>query len=242
VDGHAWVAEDAVVDGARVEAFAWVGPGARVGKGSWLEAGVYVGEGVEIGQDCHLMAHSVVCAGCRLGNGVRLNPGAVVGGEGFGFVPQPQGHVKIPQVGVVELEDDVEVGSNTCIDRATLGVTRVKRGAKLDNLVQVGHNVEIGEGCFLVSFSGVAGSSRLGRGVVMAARAGVTGHLEIGDGVQIGPAAGVLQDQPPGIRVSGIPAFEHGQWLRASTVFRQLPKLMNRLRDLEARLAELEKT
>ena len=241
VDPRAAVAADAVVEGATVEAFAWVGPGARVGPGSWIESGAYVGAGAEVGRTCRLMPHSVVAAGCRLGDRVWLNPGAVLGGEGFGFAPSPEGHVKIPQVGRAVLEDDVEVGANSCVDRATMGETTVRRGAKLDNLVQVAHGAEIGEGCLLVAYAGVAGSAKLGKGVIMAAKSGVINHAEIGDGAQIATGSRVLRSQPAGARLCGYPAIDQRQWLRAVTKFADLPAMAKRLRKLEARVAELEK-
>ncbi len=241
VDPRAAVAEDAVVEGATVEAFAFVGPGARIGPGSWIESSAYVGAGAEMGKSCRLMPHSVVVAGCRLGDRVWLNPGAVVGSEGFGFAPSPAGHVKIPQTGRAVIEDDVEIGANSCVDRATMGETTVRRGAKLDNLVQVGHGAEIGEGNFLAAFAGVAGSARLGKGVVLAAKSGVANHLEIGDGVVAATGARVLKAQPDGARVAGYPAIDHKQWLRAATRFADLPEMARRIRKLEARLAELEK-
>lgn len=240
VDPRAAVAPDAVVDGATIEAFASVGPGAVVGPGSWLEPGAVVGAGSAVGRDCRLMSHAVVCAGCTLGDRVWLNPGAVVGGEGFGFAPTAQGHVKIPQVGRAVIEDDVEIGANSCVDRAALGETRVRRGAKLDNLVQVGHAAEVGEHSLMVACSGVAGSSRLGRGVTLAAKAAVLGHLEIGDGVQVGVASVVHGDLPAGARVTGVPAIEHRRWLRAATAFGDLPDLVREVRELRARVAELE--
>jgi UDP-3-O-[3-hydroxymyristoyl] glucosamine N-acyltransferase len=240
VDPAAHVAADAQVDGARIEAFAWIGPGARVGAGSWIEAGAVVGAGAVIGQDCRLMPHSVVTQSCTLGDRVWLNPGAVVGGEGFGFVRGPGVPLKIPQAGNVVIEDDVEIGTNSCVDRAAMGTTRVRRGAKLDNLVQVGHAAEIGPGCFMVAYSGVAGSSKLGAGVTLAARAAVLGHLDIGDGVQVGVASAVHDDQPAGARVTGVPAIAHATWLRAATAFSELPDLIKHLRALEARVAELE--
>lgn len=241
VDPAAWVAPDAVVQGATIEAFAWIGPGAVVGPGTWVEAGATVGPGAVIGPDCRLMSRSVVCAGCALGARVWLNPGAVVGAEGFGFAPTAAGLVKIPQVGRAVVEDDVEIGANSTVDRAALGETRVGRGAKLDNLVQVGHGAEIGPHNCLVAYSGVAGSSRLGRGVTLAAKAAVLGHLQIGDGVSVGVASIVHDDQPAGARVSGVPAIEHRRWLRAATAAAELPDLLRQVRALEARLARLER-
>lgn len=240
VDPRAWVAPDAAVDGATVEAFAWVGPGARVGAGSWLETGAVVGPGASVGRDCRLMPHSVVCAGCRLGDRVWLNPGAVIGGEGFGFAPTAEGNLRIPQTGRAVLEDDVDVGANSCVDRAAMGDTVVRRGAKLDNLVQVGHGAEIGEGDLLAGQSAVAGSARLGKGVILAGRAGVSNHLTVGDGAQIAAGAIALSDQPAGARLAGVPAIDHKTWLRASAAYAELPALIRRVRALEKRIAELE--
>lgn len=229
------------VDGATVMAFAWVGPGAEVGPGTVLHPHSYVGVGARVGRDCVLMAGSVVADGCVLGDRVWLNPGAVVGGEGFGFVPTAQGHVKIPQTGRAVVEDDVEIGANSNVDRAAVGDTVVGRGTKVDNLVQVGHAAVVGPDCLLVAYAGVAGSTRLGRGVVLAARAGVLGHLEVGDGVQVAAYGLVTEDTPAGARRSGIPAIEHRRWLRVAASLPGLPELEARVRALEARLAKEEK-
>ncbi len=240
VDERAWIGEGAQVEGARIEAFAWIGPGAVIGPGTHVEANAVVGADARVGRDGRLMSGSVVGEGCILGDRVWLNPGAVVGGEGFGFAPGPEGLLKIPQIGTVIIEDDVEIGANSCVDRATMSVTRVRRGAKLDNLVQIGHGAEVGEHNLLVAFSGVAGSTRLGRGVALGARAAVLGHLEIGDGVQVGASSTVHDDQPAGAKVTGTPAIEHRRWLRAATAFGELPELLTRMRTLEARVLELE--
>ena len=234
------MAADAVVEGATVEALAWIGPGARVGAGSWIEAGAFVGAGAAVGRDCRLMAHSVLCAGCALGDRVWLNPGAVVGGEGFGYARTPEGHLRIPQAGRVVIEDDVDVGANSCIDRASMGATRIRRGAKLDNLVQIAHGVEVGEDSLVVAMAGIAGSTKLGRNVIMAAQSGASGHLTLGDGVQIAAASAAFADQPAGARIAGVPGIDHQTWLRASTAFAQLPALLKRVRALERRVAELE--
>ena len=186
------------------------------------------------------MPNAVVMDRCTLGDRVWLNPGAVVGGEGFGFAPGPSGHTKIPQAGDVCIESDVEVGANSCVDRAAMGTTTIRAGAKLDNLVQVGHAAEIGAGSLMVAYSGVAGSSTLGRGVVLAARAAVLGHLEIGDGVHVGVASVVSKDQQAESRVTGIPAIEHRRWLRAATAFSEIPEMLTRIRELEQRIADLE--
>lgn len=240
VDPRAHVADDAVVDGATIEAFAWVGPGAVVGSGTWVETGAVVGAGAVVGRDARLMPHSVVCEGCVLGDRVWLNPGAVVGGEGFGFAPTAEGNIKIPQVGRAVVEDDVELGSNACVDRAALGETIVRRGAKLDNLTQVGHAAEIGEHTLMVAYSGVAGSAKLGRRVALGARGTVLGHIEVGDGVQVGVGGVLHRSVPAGQRVSGVPAIPHKAWLRAASSFKDLPELVRELRRLTARVAELE--
>jgi len=240
VDSLAWVSPSATVDGARIEAFAWIGAGATVGPGTWVETGAVVGEDAVVGSACRLMPKSVVMGGCRLGDRVWLNPGAVIGGEGFGFAPGTEGHTKIPQAGGVELGDDVEIGANSCVDRAAMETTHVRDGAKLDNLVQVGHAADVGEHSLMVAYSGVAGSTRLGRGVVLAAKAAVLGHLEIGDGTQVGVSSAVTKDQPPGSRVTGVPAIEHRRWLRSAKAFESLSELTKKVAALERRIRELE--
>jgi len=240
VHPSAVVADDARVEGAQIQALAFVGAGAVVGPGSVLEPGSHVGAGAVVGSGCRLMANSVVCAGCELGERVILNPGAVVGAEGFGFAPTAQGNVKIPQVGRAVVESDVELGANSCVDRAALGETRVGRGAKLDNLVQIGHAAQVGEHALLVAYAAVAGSTRLGRRVTLAARALVLGHLQLGDGVQVGASSMVTRDQPAGARVSGSPAFEHRGWRRAALALKELPAALRQLRGLQRRVAELE--
>ena len=231
-----------VAPSATVEAFAWIGPDAVIGAGCWIEAGVRVGAGAVVGADCRLMANSVVCDGCCLGARVWLNPGAVVGAEGFGFAPTATGNLKIPQVGRAVLEDDVELGANTCVDRAALAETRVGQGTKTDNLVQIGHAAQVGRHNLMVAYAGVAGSSRLGERVVLAARAAVLGHITVGDGAQVGVSSAVHGDVPPGARVTGVPAIEHRTWLRAASAFGDLPDLMREVRRLEARVETLEAT
>ncbi len=224
--------------GARVMAFAFIGPGATVGEGTVVQPHCYVGAGATVGRDCLLMAGSVVMEGCRVGDRSVLNPGAVIGGEGFGFVPTPEGLVKIPQTGRAVVGDDVEVGANSCVDRAALGATLVGNGSKLDNLVQVGHGAEIGEHNVLVAYSAVAGSTRTGKGVTMAARTLLLGHLDIGEGATIGAMSMVTGDVPAGARRTGVPALEHRDWLRVANATKELPALLKRVAALERRLAD----
>jgi UDP-3-O-[3-hydroxymyristoyl] glucosamine N-acyltransferase len=231
---------------AQILPLASVGPGARVGARTILHPGVHLGAGAQVGDDCLLHPGVVVRDGCVVGDRVILQPGCVIGSDGFGFAFDPEGdgggprHHKVPQVGTVVVEDDVEIGANSAVDRAALGVTRIGRGTKIDNLVQIGHNVEVGPLSLLVSQVGVAGSTRLGAGVVVGGQVGIVGHLHIGDGVKIGAQSGVMRDLQPGEVVSGSPSMPHAQWLKSVAALEQLPQLRRELRELERRLARLE--
>ncbi|HEO71612.1 MAG TPA: UDP-3-O-(3-hydroxymyristoyl)glucosamine N-acyltransferase, partial [Candidatus Hydrogenedentes bacterium] len=185
--------------------------------------------------------NAVILEGVRVGARCILHSGVVLGADGFGFTPHERRWQKIPQIGTVELGDDVEVGANTAIDRATFGATRIGRGTKIDNLVQIGHNVNLGEDCVLSGKVGIAGSATIGHHVVMGARAGVGGHIEIGDGVRIGGMSGVSKSVKPGQVVSGYPAMEHRKALRIQASQRMLPDALQRLRHVEQRLEELER-
>ena len=233
---HPLAMVEGAVEGATILPFAYVGPGAVVGPGTVVQPHVYVGPGARVGRDCLLMAGSVVMDGCVVGDRVVLNPGAVVGGEGFGFVPTAAGLVKIPQTGRAVLGDDVEIGANSCVDRAAMGDTTVGTGSKFDNLVQIGHGAEIGAHNVLVAYSAVAGSTRTGTGVTMAARTLLLGHLEIGDGVTVGAMSMVTGDVPAGEKRTGSPAIEHREWLRYAAAARELPELLKRVAALEKKL------
>jgi UDP-3-O-[3-hydroxymyristoyl] glucosamine N-acyltransferase len=166
----------------------------------------------------------------------------VIGSDGFGFAFDPSGpaHVKVPQIGTVRIEDDVEVGAGSCIDRATTGETVVGRGTKIDNLVQIAHNVRVGPLSILCAQVGISGSTEIGQGVVLAGQVGVVGHVHVGDGARIAAQSGVPHDVPPGATVSGYPAVEHALWLRQSAALKQLPELLRELRELRSRVAALE--
>lgn len=240
VHDQASVHSSARVDGATIEAMATVAAGAVVEPGAWIQSGARVGPGARVGAGARMMPNSVLCEGCQIGQRTWLNPGAVVGSEGFGFAPTRQGNLKIPQVGSAVVGDDVEIGANSCVDRAAMATTVVHDGAKLDNLVQVGHAAEVGAHSMMVAFSGVAGSSKLGARTVLAAKAAVLGHIELGEGTQVGVASAVRDSQPAGARVTGVPAIDHRRWLRAATAFGDLPDMVKTIRRLEARVAELE--
>jgi UDP-3-O-[3-hydroxymyristoyl] glucosamine N-acyltransferase len=232
---------------AQVMPLAFVGPGAEVGARTVLYPGVFVGPDARVGDDCILYPNAVVREGCLVGHRCILQPGCVVGSDGFGFAFDMEGeggsgprHYKVPQAGIAVVEDDVEVGANTCVDRATLGRTVVGRGSKLDNLVQIAHNVQVGPLCLLAGQTGIAGSTRIGMGVVCGGQVGIVGHLDIGDGARLGAQSGVVGDIPAGETWTGYPAVSHGEWLRDSTALRRLPDLIKRVRELEKEIARLK--
>jgi UDP-3-O-[3-hydroxymyristoyl] glucosamine N-acyltransferase len=242
------VAPGAVVDAAAaVDPTASIGPlavieaGARIGARVRVHALAYVGRGVVVGDDSVLHPHVVLYEGVRLGRGVVVHAGTVLGADGFGYVPGADGHRKIPQVGTVVVEDDVEIGANTTIDRATLGATVIGRGTKIDNLVQVAHNVVVGELCLLAAQTGIAGSSRLGRGVFTGGQAGIADHVTLGDGAMLAAQAGVIQDVEAGARMAGTWGRPAMQWNRIFRLQGELPEMTTRLKTLERRVAELER-
>jgi UDP-3-O-[3-hydroxymyristoyl] glucosamine N-acyltransferase len=230
---------------AQVMPLASVGPGAQVGARTIVHPGAHVGEDARVGEDCLLYPGVVIRERCLVGDRVILQPGCVIGADGFGFAFDPDGegrgprHFKVPQSGIVVVEDDVEIGANSCVDRATLGVTRIGRGTKIDNLVQIAHNVEIGPLCLLVSQVGIAGSTKLGMGVVAGGQVGIIGHLEIGAGARIGAQSGILGDVPAGETVSGTPAQPHARWLRNMAAAEHLAELRRELRELKKEVERL---
>jgi len=235
------VASDARVDTtASIGALAVVERGAVIGAAVRVHALAYVGAGVEIGDGSEIYPHAVLEDGVRLGRRVVVHAGAVIGGDGFGYVFADGAHRKIPQVGTVIVEDDVEIGSNATIDRAMLGATVVGRGTKIDNLVQVGHNVTIGEHSILVSQVGISGSSHLGRGVVLAGQVGIADHVTIGDGAVVAAQSGIHADVEPGAKLLGTPARPIMQAKRVYLTIDKLPDLARKLRDLERRLDRLD--
>ena len=232
---------------AAISPGAYVGPNAAIGPRTTLHAGARVLDGARIGEDCILWPGAVVREHCIVGNRVVLQPNAVVGSDGFGFAFDLEGdgngpmHRKVPQAGIVRIEDDVEVGACSCIDRATLGETRVGRGTKIDNLVQIGHNVQVGPLCLIVAQVGISGSTQVGQGVVLAGQVGVVGHLRIGDGARAGAQAGVAHDVGEGETVTGYPALPHREWLRMSAALPRVPELLKQFRKLQQRVEQLER-
>ncbi len=230
---------------AQVMPLACVGPGARVGARTIVFPGAHVGDDASVGEDCLLYHNVVVRERCVVGDRVILQPGCVIGSDGFGFAFDPEGegqgprHYKVPQIGIVVVEDDVEIGANTCVDRATLGTTRVGRGAKIDNLVQIAHNVQVGPLSLLMSQVGIAGSTKLGMGVIAAGQVGIVGHLEIGAGARLAAQSGVMHDVQAGDTESGSPSVPHQRWLKNMAALDQLPDMRKEVRELRKELDRL---
>jgi len=220
---------------------AFVGAEAKVGARSILYPGATLGERAKVGKDCLLHPNAVVREDCVLGDRVILQPGAVVGSDGFGFAPEGGKYLKIPQVGNVVLEDDVELGANTCVDRAVLGTTRIGKGTKLDNLIQLGHNVVLGENVVMAALSGISGSTQVGNNVVMGGQVGLAGHLKIGDNVTLATRTGVMEDIPQKGVYWGSPSAPMTEEMKNVAAYRQLPELIKRIRALEKALEDLRK-
>jgi UDP-3-O-[3-hydroxymyristoyl] glucosamine N-acyltransferase len=240
VDPRAAVGTDAVVHpSAWVGPFTYLGDHVRVGPGTRVEPFTYLGARVQVGERCRLGPRATVMEGCEIGDHVVLAPGTVVGGEGFGFWSDQGGWHRLRSAGSVRVESEVEVGAGSCVDRATLGETRIGRGTKIDNLVQVAHNVQVGEDALICAQVGLAGSVRLGDGAVLAGQVGVADHLRIGPGARVGGKSGVTRDVPGNAEVSGYPAIPHRRWLRASVMFSRLSEIAREVQELRRTLAEL---
>ncbi len=230
----------AVVDPtARVDPTAHIGPFVTLGAGTVVEehgvllAGAAVGRRCRVGSGAMLHPHSVLYDDTELGAGAVLHAGAVLGSDGFGYTTRRGVHHKVPQVGRVVIGDEVEIGANSAVDRATFGETRIGAGTKIDNLVQVGHNVQLGRACILSGQAGIAGSARIGDGVVLGGQAGCAGHLEVGDGVQVAAKSAVFQSVEAGTKVGGIPAIDLRRWRRQVVILSRLQDFIRRLRILE---------
>ncbi len=240
--GSAFIEEGAVAaENVTIYPGVYIGRGAKIERGVTLYPGVYIGRQVHIGENSILYPNVTVYRRCMIGKRVILHAGVVVGSDGFGFARPGQENIKIPQVGIVQIDDDVEVGANTTIDRGTIGKTWIKKGAKIDNLVQIAHNVVVGENSVIVSQVGISGSTKLGKSVILGGQAGLVGHINIGDNVMIGAQSGVHDDVPPNQVVSGSPHLPHRQWLRVEACVAQLPEMRKAVSSLLKRVEELEK-
>lgn len=235
VDPSAKLGEDLFIG-----AFAYIGKNAKIGNRVKIYPQVYIGDDVSIDDDTILYAGVKVYHQCVLGKKVVIHSGTVIGSDGFGYAPQPDGTLKkIPQIGIVVVEDGVEIGANTTIDRATIGQTTIKAGAKIDNLVQLAHNSEVGPSSVIAAQAGISGSTKIGAGVLIGGQAGIVGHIQIGDGAKINAQSGVSKSLEPGKAVTGSPAYDYKHALRSQAISRHLPDLEKRIKDLEKQLAEL---
>lgn len=218
-----------------------LGDRVTVGKKVTIEAGVVIGNDVTIGDECLIKSNVTICDGSILGNRVIIQPGVVIGSDGYGYATDSEGcHFKRPQVGIVRIEDDVEIGANTTIDRAAFGITWIRSGTKIDNLVQIAHNVVVGENSLIVAQVGISGSVTLGRNVVMGGQAGTAGHVKIGDRVMVAARGGVHTDIAEGARIGGAPAMPVQQWAKACAVFAKLPELRREVKKLGRAVEELD--
>ena len=242
IDRLSAVASDATLGpDVSIGAFVTVGAGARIGARTTIYPGAVIGPGATIGDDCIIHARASIRERVQIGHRVVVQDGAVIGSDGFGFVKQADGsHLKIPQRADVVIEDDVEIGANTTIDRPAVGETRIRAGAKVDNLVQIAHGVAIGARSLLAAQVGIAGSTTIEDDVVLAGQVGVAGHITIGKGVIATAQSGIPNSVGAGELVSGYPAIANREWLKSSAIFRQLPALKHRVAELERRIAELE--
>ena len=238
----AFVAESAKLgEDVYVGPFAYVGEGVEIGRGTQIYPSAVVEEGASIGEDCILYPHATVYYGCKLGNRVTLHSGAVIGADGFGFAPAADGYEKIPQIGIVTIEDDVEIGANTCVDRSTMGTTLIHRGVKLDNLVQVAHNCEVGSHTVMSAQVGVAGSTKIGEWCMFGGQVGIAGHAVIGDRVLSGAQAGIAGSIRKGnVTIQGSPAIDAKNFMRSSVVFKYLPEMQNELNRLKKEVEALK--
>jgi len=229
-----------IPDETSIGSFVAIGDRVRLGKRVTLHPGVVIGDDVVVGDDCRLYPNVTVYNSCTIGARVIIHSGAVIGSDGFGFATDEKGnHVKWPHTGTVQIDDDVEIGANVTVDRGTFGKTHIMQGTKMDNLVQIGHNVKIGKNCLIVAQAGIAGSASLGRNVVLGGQAAVKGHIHLDDGAMVAGKSGVHSSVPKGAIVSGYPAIPHKDWLKASTIFAKLPKLYGELHDMKKKIEKM---
>lgn len=217
-----------------------VGDGVKIGNRCVIHPGVVLYQSVTVDDDTIIHANVTVRERCRIGKRCVIQPGAVIGSDGFGYAPDGSGYYPIPQIGIVVLDDDVEIGANSCIDRAALEATHIRRGTKLDNLVQIAHNCQVGEDCMIVSQVGISGSTKIGNHVTLAGQVGVAGHISIGDNVMVGAQSGVPGSLAANMGYSGSPVLPHKSWLKSMAIVGHLPELKKMVSSMEKRIAELE--
>ena len=242
VDPLAYIAPTAKIgENVYIAPFACVGDNAEIGDNTSLHPHATVGSGAKVGSNCILYPHATVYHDCRVGNNCILHAGSVVGADGFGFAPSPEGYEKIPQIGIAILEDNVEIGANTCFDRATMGATIIRKGVKLDNLIQIAHNVEVGSNTVMASQVGVAGSTKIGEWCMLGGQVGVAGHITIGNKVNMGAQSGVHGSIKDGEALIGTPPIGLKNYFKSSAVFKKLPDMYLELNSLKKEIEELKK-
>ena len=223
-----------------IGAFAYLGEKVKVGNNTKIFPNAYIGDNVTIGDNTIIHPGVKIYHDCKIGNNVTIHAGTVIGSDGFGFAPQPDGTFKkVPQIGNVVIENNVEIGANSTIDRATIGSTLIKEGAKLDNLIQIAHNVEIGHSTVIAAQAGISGSTKIGNGVMIGGQAGIVGHIQLGDGAKVNAQSGVSKSIEPGKAVTGSPAYDYTAALRSQAVNRKLPELEKRVKELEELIRQL---
>ena len=244
IDSLAFVSPKATIGkDVYIGAFAYVGDDVTVGDGCQIYPHATIMEGVEMGKNCIIYPNASIYQGCKLGDRVILHSGAVVGADGFGFAPNAEtnSYDKIPQIGIVTLEDDVEIGANTCVDRSTMGSTYVRKGVKLDNLVQIAHNTDIGENTVMSAQVGIAGSTKVGQWCMFGGQVGIAGHIEIGDKVFLGAQSGVPGSLKANQQLIGTPPMEQRSYFKSQAIFRRLPEMYKQLSDLQKEIDQLKK-
>ena len=241
IDPLAFVSPQATIGkDVYIGAFACIGDGTVVGDGTQIYPHVVVGDGVKVGEKCLLYPNVTIYQGCQLGNRVTIHAGSVIGADGFGFAPNAEGYDKIPQIGIVVIEDDVEIGANTCVDRSTMGQTVLHRGVKLDNLIQVAHNCEIGESTVMSAQVGLAGSTKIGSWCMVGGQAGFAGHIQVADKTFVGAQCGVISNtKGQGQQLIGSPAMDPKVFFKASAVMKHLPDMYRELNALKKQVEEL---
>jgi len=243
IDATAIISASAVVgENAYIGAYSVVGDNVVIGNNVHIHPHVCIGDRVTIGDDSTFFPGVKIYEECQIGNRVTIHGGSIIGADGFGFAPQSDNqYKKIAQIGIVILEDDVEIGANTCVDRATMGATIIRRGVKLDNLVQIGHNVEVGENTVMAALTGIAGSTKIGRDCMFGGQVGIAGHITIANGTKIGAQAGILSSIKPENQVLiGSPVMPVSDFMKSSVLFRKFPQISQRINSLEKELAELK--
>lgn len=243
IDSLAFVSPKATIGkDVYVGAFAYIGDGAVIADGTQIYQHTVVGDGVKIGEKCTLYPNVTIYQGCKIGNNVTIHAGSVIGADGFGFAPNTDGYDKIPQIGIVIIEDNVEIGANTCVDRSTMGATIIHKGVKLDNLIQVAHNCEIDENTVMSAQAGMAGSTKIGKWCMVGGQAGFAGHIQVADKTFVGAQCGVISSTKGNKQLIGSPAMEPKQFFKSMAIMRRLPEMYKELGELKKQIEELKKS